>query len=58
MDVRASFPNKELNLNSRGNVPDLVLLVQEQFLRDAEQRLECLDVGVPVGDQVVNIILY
>ena len=35
---------------------DLVLLVQDQFLRDIEQRLERLEIVLPVGEQVVIVI--
>ena len=82
LDVRASFPDKELNLNKtctiafdnlitlscrpsrshprsklpfiRGNVLDLVLLAQDQFLRDVERCLQRLEVGVLVSEQVVT----
>ena len=36
---------------------DLVFLVQDQFLRDVEQRLEFFEVGVLLGEQVVFVIL-
>ena len=37
----------------RGDVLDLVLLVQDQILRGVGERLESLEVGVPIGHQVV-----
>ena len=37
----------------RGDVHDLVLLVQDQFLCGVEQRFERLEVGVPASEQVV-----
>ena len=42
---------------NRGDVLDLMHLVQDQFLRDIEQRLERLEVGAPVVDKVVIRIL-
>ena len=52
MQQSRSHPGSKLPIN-RGNVPDLVRVVQDQFLRDVEQHLERLEVGVPVAEQVV-----
>ena len=41
---------------NRRDVLDLVLLVQDQFLRDVEQRLERIEICVPVGYQIKIVI--
>ena len=51
-----SHPRSNLPFDC-GDVLDLVLLRQDLFLRDVEQCLERLEVGVPVSDQVVIVIL-
>ena len=53
MKQSRSHPGSKLQFD-RGNVPDLVL--QDQLLRDVEQCLELLKVGVPVREQVVLVI--
>ena len=37
---------------NRGNVQNLVITIQDQLLRDVEQRLERIEVGVPAGSQI------
>ena len=56
MQQNRSHPRNKFSFD-RGDGLDLVLLVLDQFLRDVEQRLERLEVGVPVGDQVVMEML-
>ena len=37
---------------NRGKVQNLVITIQDQLLRDVEQRLERIEVGVPAGSQI------
>ena len=53
MKQSRSHPGSKVPFN-RGNIQDLVLLTQDQLLRDVEQRLERIKVGVPVGAQVYH----
>ena len=55
MEQNRTHPGSKLPFN-RGDVLDLVLLVQDQFPRDVKQRLERLEDSVSVGDQVVTVI--
>ena len=46
-----------VNCNSvNENVSDLVLLDQDEFTRDVQERLECPEVGFPVDDQLLIVI--
>ena len=46
-----------VNCNSiNENVSDLVLLNQDEFIRDVQERLECPEVGFPVDDQLLIVI--
>ena len=50
-----SHPESNLPFNG-GDVPDIVHQVEEQFLRDVEQRLEDLEVGLPLNEHIVTVI--
>ena len=44
---------QRVNCHSKSrNVPGLVLLVQDQFLRDVNNVFELFEVGVPVGNPI------
>ena len=40
---------------NRGNIQNLVILIQNQLLRDVDQRLERIEIGVPVGNQIIIV---
>ena len=50
-----SHPKSNLPFNG-GDVPVIVLQVEEQFLRDVEQRLKRIEVGLPLSEHVVTVI--
>ena len=54
MQQRRSHPGSEVQFN-RGNIQNPVILIQHQLLRDIEQLLERMEVGVPVSNQILNV---
>ena len=43
--------------HDRGNIQNLELMVQDQPLSNVELRLELVEVGVPVRNQIFSVIL-
>ena len=50
-----SHPGSKVALN-RGNIQNLVILIQDQLLHDVGQRLERFEVGVLVRNQFRNFL--
>ena len=42
---------------NRGNIQNLVIMIQSQLLRDVKQRFERIDVGGPAGNQILIVIV-